>query len=426
MVFPPPEPLLRHHAPDASDRGSRRPGRLVRGLAWLALTVTAALAGAVVRATFSDDATATSTLVIADGSPPDGRPQMLQTMDEQYYRDVDLAQLGNTDPAQWPSILDDPYTHFLTADEYHHFMADELSTAVGVGIDFKVEAAGMTLTRVFPGSPASMAGLVAGDVVIAVDGSPTHGLSGLEATDLVRGEDGSTSDLEVVRGGARLSVPVTRRVASSWLVDAELRVVGGHQVGYVALLDFSVGASGLVRTAVTDLLARGAESIVLDLRGNPGGWAKEAVGVAGVFLPNDSPVLTERSVHFADTTYFTKDIPVSVDVPMAVLLDGGSASSAEIVAGALRDAGRALLVGSTSFGKGRIQDVVVLDSGGAFKFTIGEYLTPAGFALDEVGLTPDIAATDLPGRVDLAYFAAATRIEKPHPTRPSVVQESSD
>jgi carboxyl-terminal processing protease len=195
------------------------------------------------------------------------------------------------------------------------------------------------------------------------------------------------------------------------MVDAELRTSGAHRIGYVALLDFSEGAGDLVRTAVAGLLAQGADRLVLDLRGNPGGWAKEAVAVASVFLPAESPVLTERSVHFDDTTYFTRADPVSLAVPLVVLVDHQTASSAEIVCGALHDAGRATLMGARTYGKGRIQDVAVLATGGAFKFTIAEYLTPSGFALDRVGITPDVViSARLFHGVDVAYLQAVAHL----------------
>jgi carboxyl-terminal processing protease len=137
------------------------------------------------------------------------------------------------------------------------------------------------------------------------------------------------------------------------------------------------------------MLNDGAEAIVIDLRGNPGGLAKEAVRTAEVFLPVGSAVLTERGEHIDTRTFSTRFAPVDTNVALAVLVDGQTASSAEILAGALRDNGRAELFGSTTFGKGRIQDIVTLKTGGAFKYTYAEYLTPSGFALDRVGLTPD-------------------------------------
>jgi carboxyl-terminal processing protease len=312
---------------------------------------------------------------------------------------------------QLPTLLDDPYTHFLTADEYHAFMTDERASTVGIGIDYIGHRGELMVTRVFPNSPAATAGLLAGDRITTVDGRALFGRTTSASAALLRGSDGSASELVLVRHGDTFGAHVTRRTASRWMVDAELRPSGAHRVGYVALLDFSEGTGDLVRAAVSDLLARGADRLVLDLRGNPGGWAKEAVAVASVFLPAESPVLVERSVQFDDTTYFTHADPVTTEVPMVVLTDRQTASSAEIVSGALHDAGRATLMGARTFGKGRIQDVAVLSTGGAFKFTIAQYFTPSGFALDRVGIAPDVLTSPaLFHGVDLAYLQAVAHL----------------
>jgi carboxyl-terminal processing protease len=336
---------------------------------------------------------------------------MISILEQRYYRTVDAVALEAAPAEHLPILLDDPYTHYLTAEEYHSFMSDERASAVGIGIDYRAVRGELMVTRVFPNSPAASAGLEAGDRITTVDGRALFGRATSASAGLLRGADGSSSELVLVRHGDTFGAHVIRRTASTWMVDAELRPSGAHRVGYIALLDFSEGVGQLTRAAVTDLLAQGADRLVLDLRGNPGGWAKEAVAVASVFLPVDSPVLTERSVHYEDTTYFTRTDPVTTDVPMVVLVDHDTASSAEIVSGALHDAGRATLMGARTFGKGRIQDVAVLSTGGAFKFTIAQYLTPDGFSLDRVGITPDVVMSPrLFHGVDLAYLEAVSHL----------------
>jgi carboxyl-terminal processing protease len=197
---------------------------------------------------------------------------------------------------------------------------------------------------------------------------------------------------------------VTRAKVQGWLVQAEIRTLGDRRVGYLTLLDFSDGVGDRTREAAQSLINDGAEAIVIDLRGNPGGLAKEAVRTAEVFLPTGSAVLTERGEHIDTRTFSTRFAPVDSNIPVAVLVDGQTASSAEILAGALRDNGRAELFGSTTFGKGRIQDIITLKTGGAFKYTYAEYLTPSGFALDRVGLTPDfVVASSGDTAVDATY-----------------------
>jgi carboxyl-terminal processing protease len=364
-----------------------------------------------VRATWHGHATDRPPLSVRPGTPASGRAEMISILEQRYYRAVDPASLEAAPAEQLPSLLDDPYTHFLSADEYHHFMTDERGSTVGIGIDFLARRGELTVTRVFPNSPAAVAGLRPGDRITSVDGRALFGRTTDGSTALLRGANGTTSELQLVRLGEVLGAHVTRRTASTWMVDAELRPTGAHRIGYIALLDFSEGTGALVREAAAELVAKGADRLVLDLRGNPGGWAKEAVAVASVFLPSDSPVLTERSVQFEDTVYTTHAEPVTTDIPMVVLTDRDTASSAEIVSGALHDAGRATLMGARTFGKGRIQDVAVLSTGGAFKFTIAEYLTPTGFALDRVGISPDIAtAPTLFHGVDVAYLEAVAHL----------------
>ena len=399
------------HPTAAHRRRRSRRATLVRVAAWSALVAVAFSGGAVVRATWHGRTTGGLPDSVRSGTPASGRTEMISLLEQRYYRTVDAAALEAAPAEQLPSLLDDPYTHFLSADEYHHFMTDERASTVGIGIEYLARRGELTVTRVFPNSPAATAGLLPGDRITSVDGRALFGRSTAGSAGLLRGADGTTTELELVRRGGVFGAHVTRRAAAAWMVDAELRPSGLHRIGYVAMLDFSDGAGELVRHAVTELLAQGADRLVLDLRGNPGGWAKEAVAVASVFLPAESPVLTEQSLQFDDVTYVTRDEPVTTDVPLVVLTDRDTASSAEIVSGALHDAGRATLMGARTFGKGCIQDVAVLSTGGAFKFTIAQYLTPRGFALDRVGITPDVATVPaLFHGVDVAYLEAVAHL----------------
>lgn len=325
-----------------------------------------------------------------EGTATAASDEILRLLAAEYYLDTAGMALDDAAVEDLPRLLDDPYTHFMTKAEYDRYMAAESATSVGVGIDVVERPHGMLVTGIFPGSPAEQGWMLAGDVITAIDGIDLTGASLHDALALLKGPADTAVALQVDRNGVPLDLMVTRRMTGAWFVAAELRSVDERLVGYVALYDFSDGAAAQVEQAVRSLLAAGATELVLDLRGNPGGWAREAVGVASIFLAENTPVLVERSVHFDDTTYRTHGSPVTVDVPLAVLVDSDSASSAEIVAGALRDAGRAVLIGETTYGKGRIQDIAVLQSGGAFKYTIAEYVTPSGYALDRVGLPPDV------------------------------------
>jgi carboxyl-terminal processing protease len=198
-------------------------------------------------------------------------------------------------------------------------------------------------------------------------------------------------------------------------------MVAGQAVGYIQVLDFSQGVGQATRAAVKDLKARGVTKMVLDLRGNGGGLVEEAVELASVFIPAGTPVLIESGRHIATTTYRTHTAPVDTTVPLAVLVDNDTASAAEIVTGALRDAGRATVVGTKTFGKGVVQDLVPLTGGGALKYTMAQYLTPAGTHVDRRGITPDVTVATPKARdhadsdADDPVFDAAIRTLNAHP-----------
>ena len=349
---------------------------------------------------------------------------MVAILSDRYFRTVDADRLSTIDAADFSKTLDDPYTRFLTKADYERFMSEELADAAGIGVDVVSRSMGLEVTRVFPGSPAEQGGIRSGDLIAAVDDASLRGVPLVDALHRLKGDVDTTVAVTVRRADGPVVLPIVRRRTGDWMVAAELRRDGERFVGYVALLDFSEGVGAMARRAVDTLLDSGATSIVLDLRGNPGGWASEAVRVAEIFLPDGAPVLTERGVHIDTTTYFTHAAPIDVAVPLVVLVDGQTASSAEIVSGALRDNGRAVLIGETTFGKGRIQDVVPLATGGAFKFTVAEYVTPSGFALDGVGLAPDLTATVV-GGVDVPYYIAATRMADLHSAHRTLFKKPS-
>jgi carboxyl-terminal processing protease len=182
----------------------------------------------------------------------------------------------------------------------------------------------------------------------------------------------------------------------------------GTKIGYIALAQFSRGATDALRDTVTSLRERGAEALVLDLRGDPGGLLDEAVGIAGAFLPKGSTVVVTEGLHSEPRTFRTDADPVAGDLPLEVLVDRNSASASEIVAGALRDSTRGRLVGERTFGKALVQSTIQLRNGGALKLTTQRYLTPSGYDLATRGLPPAVKVVDDPAtaRVDEALQRA--------------------
>jgi carboxyl-terminal processing protease len=268
----------------------------------------------------------------------------------------------------------------------------------GIGLSVTRAKRGLRAVRVFKGSPAEGAGIESGDVIVEVEGRSIARLSSEAATRLIKGPEGTDVRIGVVRPPSRRvrEVRLTRAEIRVPVTSSELRTVDGRRLGYVRLAAFSAGAHGAVRRAVRRLERRGAEGLVLDLRGNGGGLLEEAVLVAGVFLPEGEVVVSTDSRTQGHAVYRTKggNLPA---LPIAVLIDGDTASAAEILTAALADDAGAPVVGARSFGKGVFQQEIGLSNGGALKLTVGEYFTPDGRNLAGDGIHPDVAARDLPG-----------------------------
>jgi carboxyl-terminal processing protease len=239
---------------------------------------------------------------------------------------------------------------------------------------------------------------VPGETIVSVDGESIAGESSAEATAKIKGPEGSEVTVGVrdaKTGKVRKETMVRAEVALP-NVSSRVEQVGGRTLGYVRLLSFSVGASELLADAVRKVEDEGAEGIVLDLRGNPGGLLDEAVRSASVFLPEGEVVVSTESRSQGETVHKTAgdNLPA---VPMVVLIDGGTASAAEILAAALADNAEATVLGTTSFGKGVFQEERDLANGGALKLTVGEYFTPDGVNLAESnGIHPDVKVADDP------------------------------
>ena len=322
--------------------------------------------------------------------------QVLDVLEDEYYEDFDAESLESAGVEGLIEQLDDPFTVYLTPEDLEALRQRNNGTYFGVGLQVAQQGDRIEVTNVFEGSPAEEAGVRAGDFLVSVDGTPVKGA--VEPTvERIRGPEGTTVELGFVRPGeGRREVEVERSKIQVPVVDAEIRRVGDEEVGYIRLVQFTRGSAEAVREATKELEEDGASSVVLDLRGNPGGLVEEAVGVAGAFLPEDSEVVTTEGRKSPKETLRTETDPVAPDVPQLVLVDMGSASASEIVAGALRDQERAEIVGTQTFGKALVQSTVPLRDGGALKLTTARYLTPDGVDINEKGLEPDVQVVDDP------------------------------
>jgi carboxyl-terminal processing protease len=286
------------------------------------------------------------------------------------------------------NTLDDPYTAILEPETAAAERENRGGSFEGIGAYVAMEDGRLTIVSTFEDQPAARAGLRRGDIVLKVDDTPLDNLNIYEAIALIRGPEGTTVRLTVLRDLAEpFEVELVRARIDIPLVESEMREDG---LAYAHVLRFHTGATERLVEVLEQLLEEDPKGLILDLRGNPGGWMQEAIDTAGLFLPKDQLVLIERLKDGTEYTFETPAEPIVPDIPMVVLVDRGSASGAEIVAGALQDYGRAPLVGETTFGKGSVWVPHELSTGAELRVTIALWFTPKERAIHGEGLDPDI------------------------------------
>ncbi len=283
----------------------------------------------------------------------------------------------------------DPYTVFLPPAEAKVFQDDIKGNFEGVGMEIGVKEGLLTVIAPLKGTPAERAGIRSGDGILAIDGASTEGLSTDEAVKKIRGEKGTTVIFTVLRDGETMEISVVRdTIAVPTIENTYDRETGVYSI---ALYSFTANSGQLFAKALTEFKASGSKNLIIDLRGDPGGYLEAAVSIASHFLPRGSVVVTEdykgKQENIVHRSSGKGGIPEGTKV--VILMDQGSASASEILAGALQDAGVATLIGTRSFGKGSVQELVDIN-GGALKVTVARWLTPSGRSISEGGLTPDI------------------------------------
>lgn len=283
----------------------------------------------------------------------------------------------------------DPYTVFMPPEEAKRFEDDIRGDFEGVGMEVGIKDGILTIIAPLKGTPAARAGLQSGDKIIAIDDKSTEGMSTDEAVKLIRGEKGTTVTFMIVRDEERLEVPVVRDTIQVPTIETELDAE--NSVFIISFYSFTANSADLFAKAMQGFRNSGARHLLIDVRGNPGGYLESAVAISGHFLPNGSLVVTEdyqgKRENVEHRTRSRSTLPEGTRV--AVLMDQGSASASEILAGALQDADVATLIGARSFGKGSVQELVHIDEG-ALKVTVARWLTPSGRSISDGGLTPDI------------------------------------
>ena len=304
--------------------------------------------------------------------------QVLGLLQNDYYRKVNRSDLVNRSLAAAVASLDDPYSHYYDPSDYTTFQNEDTNPHLsGIGIDISPETRGLRVESVFADSPAQKAGLATGDLIVAVGNTSLANRSVNYSASLIKGKAGTKVLLTVQHGNQTRKIWVVRAnivvpVAAGRTLDYH-----GTKLGYVQLTSFAVGSGDEVRREVHKVLKQGARGLILDLRENGGGLVNEAVNVASAFISNGTIVSTDGRAQ-PRQVYMAQGNAIAPTIPMVVLVDQNTASAAEIVTGALKDRGRAKVVGTHTYGKGVFQEIEPLSNGGALDFTVGEYFTPNG------------------------------------------------
>ena len=313
--------------------------------------------------------------------------ELSQMVEAYYYVQPDTDAMLEGAKRGLLAGLNDPYTYYYNTDEFSQMWEDDGGEYAGIGIQISASYVTMlcTISRVFSDSPASQAGLRKGDVLAKVDDLDVTASTLNDAVSIMRGEVGTPVHVQVLRDNELLDFDIPRAIVHvNWVSSCMLN----DQVGYILLYEFSGDCSVRFQEQVEALVAKGAKSLIIDLRDNPGGWIDDAVKIADIFLPEG--IVTYLEDRFGGREDYLATAG-ALDIQLVVLMNENSASSSEIVAGALQDDQRATIVGTQSYGKGVVQYVLPFgDDGEGMQLTAAQYYTPNGRSIHKVGITPDV------------------------------------
>jgi len=344
--------------------------------------------------------------------------EALDTIDEIYYRKQNREALVDRGIEGAVASLRDPFSHYFDPRTYKRFEQVTNPSFSGIGVTVRPERSGpLVVESVIQGTPAARAGLRRGDRIVAVNGRSLAGRPSSASIALIKGEPGTKVGLTIARDGRRTTQRIERARVTSPVVAGHMVRWRGRRYGVVVFASFTEGSAAQVQAAIERLLKRGAEGILLDMRGNGGGLLNEAVGVASIFIPDGTIVSTDGRSR-ARHVYTATGGAIKRSVPVVVLVDRGTASSAEIVTGALQDRHRAEVVGTNTYGKGVFQEIREMPNGGALDLTVGQYFLPSGRNIggrgvaEGRGIAPDVRASDNPDttRRDEALDAALVQL----------------
>jgi len=315
--------------------------------------------------------------------------EVLEKINKEYVDEVDQSKIMD---AAINGLLQslDPYSAYMTPESLESMQTETSGEFGGLGIEVGMEAGVVKVISPIDNTPASKAGLKAGDYIVKINGTQVQGKTLMEAVDLMRGLVGSSIEITVRRRGVKkaLIFNITREIIEVQSVKSELI---DNNIGYIRLTSFNENSSVQIKEKVKKLNKnKNLKGYILDLRNNPGGLLSQAIKISDFFLENGEIVSTKSRQVSENRKWFAKKGDITDGKTLLVLINYGSASAAEIVAGALKDHKRAIILGENSYGKGSVQSIIPLKNRGAIRLTIAKYYLPSGKSISEVGVTPDI------------------------------------
>lgn len=310
-------------------------------------------------------------------------------LEEKYIGEINDEKLLEGAIKGYIEGLDDPYTEYLTKEEMEEFTEQTNAEYVGIGVYISNDRSNNTLliVGVMKNSPALEAGMQPGDIVEKIEGIAYSGEQISEATSILKGKEGTTVKVTVLRDGKEIDMDITRKKIT---VDHVASKMLDNQIAYIQIDSFDSGVEEAFKEQITQLKNDGAKSIIIDLRSNGGGIVDEATGIAELFVKKGETILITKGKNEGENITKSKKDPIITDMPVVVLVNEGTASASEILAAALKEQYGAKIVGKTTYGKGVIQTLYTLTDGSGLKITTDEYFTPNHNKIHKVGIKPDI------------------------------------
>jgi carboxyl-terminal processing protease len=315
--------------------------------------------------------------------------EVLEKINEEYVEDINQSESMDSAINGLLQSLD-PYSAYLSPENFEEMQTETSGEFGGLGIEVSMEAGVVKVITPLDDTPASRAGLKAGDYIVKINDTQVQGKTLTEAVEIMRGPVGSDIELTVRRRGVKkaLTFTLTREIIEIQSVKSDLL---DKNIGYLRLTSFNENSAQQIKKRINDLdKNKKLKGYILDLRNNPGGLLSQAIKITDYFLDNGEIVSTKSRKASENRKWFARDGDLTGGKPLIVLINYGSASASEIVAGALKDHKRAIILGENSYGKGSVQSIIPLRNEGAIRLTIAKYYLPSGTSISEVGVTPDI------------------------------------